>query len=173
MKASGILAMRASDETVQLIWEGLLDTDGMRRYYGYLTVRLERLGSILQIGAVGFGSGAFLTLVSHFPEWVTSAALAVSVIAGAILAFRKWPEKAVRSAQIYKELDRQMLEWERLWAGVYARDDAELKAAWHELASRQAPIVERAPHEVPLSRSLARRSQREADRFWSERHATA
>ena len=173
MKAGGSVAMKASDETAQLIWEGLLDTDGMRRYYGYLAGRLERLGDLLQIGAVGFASGAFLALLSHFPEWVPSAATAVSALAGALLAFRKYPAKAARSAEIYRELGRQMVEWERLWAGVYDRDDAELAATWHELVTRQAAIVERAPLEVPLSRSLARRSEREADRFWAERHASA
>ena len=165
--------MKASDETAQLIWEGLLDTDGMCRYYGYLAGRLERIGSLLQIGAVGFASGAFLTLLSHFPEWVPSAATAVAAIAGALVAFRRYPEKAARSAEIYRELGREMVEWERLWAGVYAREDAELLAAWEDLVKRQTAIVERAPFEIPLSRSLARRSERESDRFWAERYASA
>lgn len=173
MKASGTLAMKASDETVQLIWEGLLDTDGMRRYYGYLAGRLERLSSLLQIGAVGLASGAFLTLMSHFPPWVPAAAIALSAIAGTILAFRKYAEKAGRSAEIYRDLARQMHEWERLWADVDSRDDSDLIAAWDDLSTRQAAIVERAPFEVPLSKSLARRSYREADRFWAERYAAA
>ena len=173
MKASGILAMKASDKTVQLIWEGLLDTDGMCRYYGYLAVRLERLSSLLQICAIGFGSGAFLTLMSHFPAWVPAAAIALSTIAGIILALQKYLEKAGRCAEIYRNLARQMHEWERLWADVDSRDDADLRAAWDDLSTRQAAIVERAPFEVPLSKSLAGRSYTEADRIWAERHATS
>ena len=173
MKRGRTVAMKASDETAQLIWEGLLDTDGMCRYYGYMAGRLERLGALLQIGAVGFASGAFLTLLSHFPQWVPSAAIAFSALSGALLAFRKYPEKAARSAEIYRELSRQTIEWERLWAGVYSREDAEVVATWEELAKRQSAIVERAPLEVPLSRSLARRSERESDRFWSGRYASA
>ena len=173
MKANGSVVTKASDNTAQLIWEGLLDSDRMCRYYGYLAGRLERLADLLQIGAVGLASGAFLALLSHFPEWVPSAAAAFSAMVGALLALKKYPAKAARCAEIYRELGRQMPEWERLWAGVNDRDEAELAAACHELATRQAAIVERAPLEVPLSRSLARRSEREADRFWAERHASA
>ena len=165
--------MTTSDKTAQLIWEGLLDTDRMYRYYGYLAGRLERIGSLLQIGTVGFASGAFLSLLSHFPEWVPSAASAVAAITGALVAFRRYPEKAARSAEIYRELGRELVEWERLWAEVYVQDEADLTETWEELVKRQTSIVERAPFEVPLSRSLARRSERESNRIWAERYAVA
>ena len=36
--------MPPTDETVRLIWEGVIGADRMCRYYGYLTVRLIRRG---------------------------------------------------------------------------------------------------------------------------------
>lgn len=49
--------MKASDETVRQVWEDLVETDRMARYYGYLAQRLDRLGDLLQIGSVGAASG--------------------------------------------------------------------------------------------------------------------
>ena len=69
---------------------------------------------------------------------------------------------------MYRLLGQVQLEWERLWHDVWTKDNDELRSAWKALSERQRSIVERAPHELPFSRSLARRSQREADRYWME-----
>ena len=156
-----------------MIWEGLLDSDRMCRYYGYLAESLERTADWLQIYAIAAASGAVLAVLAHFPEWLTSVAALTSALAGALLAVKKYPTKSARSMEIYRELDRQSVEWRRLWASVEERDEAELAATWHELATRQAAIVERAPLDVPLNRRIARRSERESDRIWIEHHASS
>ena len=160
--------MKATDETVRLIWEELVEADRMCRYYGYLSQRLDRLGDLLQMGSVGAASGAFVSLMSHFPEWFSTTAAAIAVLAGTVVILRRYPQKAARSAEIYRLLGQLQLEWEHLWNGVWTKDDDELVSAWKELSERQGSIVERAPKELPLSRSLARRSQREADRYWMD-----
>lgn len=160
--------MNATDETVRLVWEELVESDRMCRYYGYLSQRLDRLGDLLQIGSVSAASGAFVSLMSHFPEWVSTTAAAVAVLAGTFVMLRRYQAKAARSAEICRLLGQIQLEWEHLWNGVWTKDDVELQLAWKSLSERQSSIVERAPQELPLSRSLARRSQREADSHWME-----
>lgn len=163
--------MQPTDDTVRLIWEEVVDSDRMCRYYGYLSQRLSRVSQLLAIGTVGAASGSVLTLLSQFPEWVPAAAAAAAALASLALVIGRYQDKAARSADIRRKLGEVGTEWKELWSDVYARDDAELRAQWRALVRRQAAIIERAPFELPLSKSLARRSEREADRFWAERHA--
>ena len=118
--------MKATDESVQLVW-----------------------GDLLQIGSVGAASGAFAALLSRFPEWVPAAAAS----AGLLVIIRRYPAKAARSDEICRRLGEVHLEWEHLWNGVWTKDDAELVSAWKALSERQAAIVERVP---PSCRSRAR-----------------
>ena len=165
--------MKATDETVQLVWDELVETDRMCRYYGYLSQRLDRLGDRLQIGSVGAATCAFVALLAQFAEWVPATAAALAALAGLLVTIRRYPAKAAHSAEICRLLGAVHLEWEHLWNGVWAKDDAQLVSAWKALSERQSAIVERAPLELPLSRSLVRRSQREADQYWTQQHAPA
>lgn len=163
--------MQPTDDTVRLIWEEVVDSDRMCRYYGCLSQRLSRVSQLLAIGTVGAASGSVPTLLSQFPEWVPAAAPAAAALASLALVIGRYQDKAARSADIRRKLGEVGTDWEELGADVYARDDAELRAQWRALVRRQAAIIERAPFELPLSKSLARRSEREADRFWAGRHA--
>lgn len=165
--------MDTTTDTVGLIWEELVETERMCRYYGYLAERLGRQGALLQIGSVGAASGAFVSLMSHFPDWAAAAASAAAAVAGAMVIVRRYPEKAARSAELFRALGREQIAWERLWGEVEEREEAELRAEWEVLSRRLAAIVERAPLELPLSRSLARRSEREGDKYWTDRYASA
>lgn len=163
--------MQPTDDTVRLIWEEVVDSDRMCRYYGYLSQRLNRVSELLAVGTVGAASGSVLTLLSRFPDWVPATAAAAAALASLVLVIGRFQDRAARSADIRRRLGEVGVDWEALWSDVYARDDAELRAQWRALVRRQAAIIERAPFELPLSKSLARRSEREADRFWTERHA--
>ncbi len=164
--------MPPTDDTVRLIWDEVVDSDRMCRYYGYLSHRLNRVSEVLAVGTAGAASGSVLTLLSRFPDWVPAAAAAAAALASLILVIGRYQDKAARCADIRRKLGEVGVDWEDLWADVYSRDDAELREQWRALVRRQTIIVERAPFELPLSKSLARRSEREADRFWTERHAS-
>ncbi len=163
--------VKATDDTVRLIWEVVVESDRTCRYYGYLAVRLNRLGNLLLFAAVAASSNAVLSLLSNCPEWLTVAAGTAAASAGVCFAIQNYPEKAARIDGIRRALSRQSLKWQHLWADVHDSDNAELKAAWRDLTRRQAAVVEHVPLELPLSQSLARLSRREADRYWTGRHA--
>ena len=165
--------VKATDETVRLVWEELVETDRMCRYYGYLAHRLNRLGELLAIGTVSFSLGAVLAVLKQLPESVSLLAIGMAAVASVVMIVGRYQKKASRSAEIFRLLGQMQLEWEHLWNGVWTKDDAELRAAWKSLSERQGSIIERAPDELPLSRSLVRRSQLEADRYWIEEHAEA
>ncbi len=165
--------MQPTDDTVRMIWEEVVDSDRMCRYYGYLAQRLSRVSQVLAIGTVGATSGTVLALLSRFPEWVPAVAAAAAAVASLTLVIGRYQDKAASSADIRRKLGEIGTDWKALWSDVYSRDDAELRAQWRSLVRRQAAIIERAPSELPLSKSLARRSQREADWYWTQRHAAS
>lgn len=165
--------MQPTDETVRLIWEGVIGADRMCRYYGYLTVRLSRLGELLAVGTVSFSLAAVLTVLNGLPEWVSLAAIAVAAITGVVMAVGRYPQKAARSGEVYRALGPLATEWEALWSTVYDRDDADLHSAWSDLSRRQRAVLERVPVELPVWNGLALRSECEADEYWTKRYASA
>ena len=168
-----MLANPATDETVRLIWEGVIGADRMCRYYGYLTNRLSRLGELLTIGTVSFSLGAVLTILNRLPEWVALVAIAVAAVAGVVMAVGRYPQKAARSGEVYRALGALATEWEELWSGVYERDNADLRTAWGRLSRQQRAVLERVPGELPVWNRLAMRCEREADEFWTRRYDSA
>ncbi len=162
-----------TDDTVRLIWEGVIGADRMCRYYGYLAARLTRLGDLVAIGTVGFSGGAVLAVRNQLPDWLSLVAFAAASVAGVALVIGRFQDKAACSVDLYRQLARLSTEWEDLWSGVYERDDAELRDAWRRLSRQQSTVLERAPAEVPLWEGLALRCQHEADEYWTQRYASA
>ncbi|MDE0166386.1 MAG: hypothetical protein OXL36_14935 [Bryobacterales bacterium] len=156
-----------TDETRRLVWDELVDSDRMCRYYGYLTHRLRNLEQLLQFVAV-FAAFAGLAGVLLQLPWITLPSLAVAASAGAISTLRNYSDKALQSNEIFRELGRLAIEWELLWNNLSAKDDDTVLASWKKLSERQFALVERVPFDLPLSPSLARKSQQEAYEYWSE-----
>ena len=156
-----------SDETRRLVWDELVDSDRMCRYYGYLTLRFRKLDQLLQFIAV-FAAFAGLSGVLLRLPWITFACLAVAASAFAISTIRNYSEKALRSNEIFRQLGPLNVEWELLWNNVSTKDDDTVLASWKKLSEQQFAVVERAPFDLPLSPSLARKSQQEAYEYWSE-----
>ena len=117
-----------SDETQRLVWDELVDSDRMCRYYGYLTLRFRKLDQLLQFIAVL----AVLSGLSGFPlrlPWITFACLAVAASAFAISTMRNYSDKALRSNEIFSQLGRLNVEWELLWSNVRTKDDDTIQAS--------------------------------------------
>ena len=156
-----------SDETRRLVWDELVDSDRMCRYYGYLTLRFRKLDQLLQFVTV-FAAFAGCAGVVLQLKWIALACLAAAASAGAISTIRNYSDKALRSSEIFRQLGRLNVEWELLWNNVSTKDDDTVLASWKKLSERQFAVVERAPFDLPLSPSLARKSQQEAYDYWSE-----
>ena len=151
-----------SDETRRLVWDELVDSDRMCRYYGYLTLRFRQLDQLLQFVAV-LAALSGLSGVLFRVQWIALPCLIVAASAFAIATIRNYSEKALRSNEISRQLGRLNVEWKLLWNNVSTKDDDTVLAAWKKLSERQY-----APFDLPLSPSLARKSQQEAYDYWSE-----
>ena len=157
-----------TSDTVRLVWEGMVETDRLFRYYGYLAQRLKRLGELLQVAAVVLGVLALSSIFYRLPGWIAFSAANFAVLAFALSTIRGYSTKANRSVEMFQQLGRLQTDWELLWNNVWSKNDFELLSAWEKLCERQGAIIERAPVELPLSTSLARKSQNEAHEYWSE-----
>lgn len=155
-----------TDETQQLVWDELVDCDRMCRYYGYLTHRLRNLEQLLQFVAVFAAFAGLAGVMLKLPSIALSCLAAASAVA--ISTIRNYSEKALRSNEIFRQLGRLNVEWELLWNNVRTNDDDTVLASWKKLSERQFALVERVPLDLPLSPSLARKSQQEAYDYWSE-----
>lgn len=158
---------KPSDETLRLVWDDLVDSDRMCRYYGYLTVRFKMLDQLLMFITV-FAAFASIVGVSLRLPSITVTGLAAAASAFAVSTIRDYSAKALRSNEIFRQLGQLNVEWELLWNNLSAKDDDTVLASWKKLSDRQFALVERAPLDLPLSHSLARKSQQEAYDYWGE-----
>ena len=156
-----------SEETRRLVWDELVDSDRMCRYYGYLTLRFRKLDQLLQFVAV-LAALSGLSGVLFRVQWIALPCLIVSASAFAIATILNYSGKALQSNEIFRQLGRLNVDWELLWNNVSTKDDDTVLASWKKLSERQFALVERAPFDLPLSPSLARKSQQEAYDYWSE-----
>ena len=60
--------MQATEDTAGLVWREMVDTDRMCRYHGYLALRPDRLGDLLQLGSVAGALAALASILSRAPR---------------------------------------------------------------------------------------------------------
>ena len=157
-----------TSDTVRLIWEGMVEANRLSRYYGYLAHRLKRLGEFLQVAAVVLGVLTLSSIFYRLPGWIAFSAANFAALAFALSMIRGYSAKAERIVEMFQQLGPLQTEWELLWNNVWSKNDFELLAAWKKLCERQGAIIDRAPVELPLSTSLARKSQNEAHEYWRD-----
>ena len=126
--------MQPTDETVRLIWEGMIDADRLSRYYGYLAHRLKRLSELLSIGIIGFSLATVFSIWSPLPEWLPLVTIGIAASASILTAVMRYQEKAAYSLDLYRQIERLSTDWLELWADVYKRKDAKLRDAWRNLS---------------------------------------
>ena len=102
---TGGVSMQPTDDAARLIWEKFTDSDGMCRYHGHLSQRLNRVSELLAAGTVGAASGLVPTLLSRLRDRVPATAAAAV---------------AARSADIRRRLGGVGVDWDALWSRMYA-----------------------------------------------------
>ena len=153
---------------MRLVWEGMVEANRLSRYYGYLAHRLKHLGELLSIIAVCSSLAALFTIVSPLPKWVPLTALGITIVASIVSAINRFEHKAACSGDLCRQIGRLSTDWHDLLTGFDGHDEAELRNSWRNLSQQQQDLVERSQIELPLSRSLSRRSQNEANEYWCE-----
>ena len=92
-----------TDDTVRLIWDELVDSDRMCRYYGYLAHRLKRLGELLQVAAVVLGVLTLSSIFYRLPGWIAFSAVNFAALSYALSTIRGYSTKSDQSTERFSE----------------------------------------------------------------------
>ena len=96
-----------TDETVRMVWEGMVEADRLSRYYGYLAHRLKRLSELLQVAAVVLGALALSSIFYRLPGWIAFSAANFAALAFALSTIRGYSAKAELKVHRLKAMDLQ------------------------------------------------------------------
>lgn len=98
-----------------LVWHGLLDSDRLRRYYGYLADKYSRQEKRLSSICFGVSSGAVVAVLSDHPVWAVALAAVVVLLNGWLIK-AKLSKRALSGAFRQQRFGESQLEWEKLWS---------------------------------------------------------
>jgi hypothetical protein len=153
-----------------MVWHGLVDSDRLHRYYGYLADKYSKQESRLSWACIFLSSGAVVSVLSNHPYWAAALAVLVALF-NAWLVIAKLSKRALSSASRQQRFGELQLEWERLWSEVSTMEDDEIRQRWKELSDRANTITEYSSVELSLDRRLRKRSEEEAYSVRSTQHS--
>lgn len=159
-----------NQESVRLVWHGLVDSDRLHRYYGYLADKYSRQETRLSWICVGLSSGAVVTVLSDHPLWAATLAALVALLNG-WLVIAKLSKRALSSASRQQRFGELQLEWEKLWSDLSAMEDDDVRRRWKDLSDRANTITEYSSVELSLDQRLRKRSEEEAYSVRSTQHS--
>ena len=159
-----------NSEGVRLVWHGLLDSDRLHRYYGYLADKYSTQETRLSWICVGLSSGAVVAVLSDHPVWAATLAAVIALLNGWLI-IAKLSKRALSSASRQQRFGELQLEWEKLWSELSAMEDDAVRQCWKELSDRANAITEYSSVELSLDQRLRRRSEEEAYSVRSTQHS--
>lgn len=159
-----------SEETLNLVSEGMAEAHRLARCYVSLARRLDRLGELSSFFPFLTSWAALFTILSPVPRWAPLTLLALTIAATLFSARLKFHHHASLSFELGRQLGRLSIDWKLLAANRHQLDDAELRSRWRQLFERQRAILDDAPLDLALSLRLMRRCRLEAEQYRSPRH---
>lgn len=146
------------DNLRSLVWEALLNSDSMCRYYGYLASRLERRERQLSVLVAVLASGTLAVLLYRLRLPFLPEILALlTTVFSVYFTVQKHSKGAMLSASIRTKLARIQTEYELLWDQFDGLEVSEISERWRHLQDREADIVEIASVEFVPDMKLAER----------------
>ena len=132
----------------QQIWDGILDSERLVRYFLRRSDRLRLTQQVLTAVLVTATSGAVVSLLGHFHTGV-SAGVMVSVAALSVwLYLADYAGKAEAARLVHLQYKDLAIEWRRLWYSADVADQSDI----HRLRSRDTAIASSC--HIPVNRRL-------------------
>ena len=99
------------------VWNGILNTDRMIRYFSALGRKNRTIHSWMVRGTVIGASGAMASLLAQFPEAVAVVVLFAVSVATIWSSLEDYSGKAAMAAAIANQYEDLAVEWQNLWYG--------------------------------------------------------
>ena len=107
------------------IWEGIVETDRLIRYFHKLSVKHRKRHQITAWGLAVFATGSAGTMIARLPEW--SSAILFLIVACVAIASLMLNDSAKSTAARMIADQFQLLgrEWRQLWYGECTQEQIE------------------------------------------------
>ena len=162
----------ASDQTRNDVWQELLDSDRLVRYYEALADHYQRkhLFTLLLLG-VGAAS-AFAAFLDLFPGVVQLVASVLIGIVAVWMFIADYAKKAAIAHDIGFQCRRLDVQWRDLWADVERIDEAEARQRLGDLSNQMNIATQRSGDAgIVDNRQLNEKSEALAFKTVQERYA--
>lgn len=162
-----------SDQTRNDIWQELLDSDRLVRYYEALANHYQRKHSLTLL-LLGMGAASsFAAILDLFPDVVQLIASALVGIVAVWMFIADYAKKAAVAHDIGFQCRRLDVGWKELWAAVERIDEAEARRRLGDL-SNQINIATRRSSDAGIvdNRRLNKKSEALAFKTVQQRYAT-
>ena len=162
-----------SDQTRNDIWQELLDSDRLVRYYEALANHYQRKHSLTLL-LLGMGAASsFAAILDLFPDIVQLIASALVGIVAVWMFIADYAKKAAVAHDIGFQCRRLDVGWKELWAAVERIDEAEARRRLGDL-SNQINIATRRSSDAGIvdNRRLNEKSEALAVKTVQQRYAT-
>lgn len=162
-----------SDQTRNDIWQELLDSDRLVRYYEALANHYQRKHSLTLL-LLGMGAASsFAAILDLFLDIVQLIASALVGIVAVWMFIADYAKKAAVAHDIGFQCRRLDVDWKELWAAVERIDEAEARRRLGDL-SNQINIATRRSSDAGIvdNRRLNKKSKALAFKTVQQRYAT-
>lgn len=131
-----------NEELRERIWDGMVDTHRLERYYGSLAGRLasqERWTAILVTTAsiVGF----FFVATDRAASEFVPVSLLVAAVASIVPLVRRVGGTITRAAYTQERLARLVVEWQALWGSHETLPSEEVLERWRFLSKKKTELT--------------------------------
>lgn len=159
-------------ETRTHVWEGMVDADRLRRYYGQLAGKLARRERRMTVATCLLALVTSGLAINSHPYTLALAIL--TAVASALPLIYRLGSQITEAAYCGKRLDDLSVDWRELWQQVDDLPRQEAIAQWRML-ERTLNEITALKDQVPEDRALSQAAQEEAYAYWkakAARHAT-
>jgi len=150
------------------VWEGMVETDRLHRYYGRLAGKLARKDRWMTVAALVL---AILTaiLANSGHGWTFIVALATAVAASLPLIYRLG-DRITEAAYCGRQLSDLSVRWRELWNHVDSLPKDVVAAQWRELAAAVNEVTA-LKERVPEDKKLLGATEEESYAYWRTKTA--
>ena len=161
-----------SDETRNDIWQELLDSDRLVRYYEAVANHYQRK-HLLTLLLLGVGAaGSFAAILDLFPDVVQLVANALVGIVAVWMFTADYAKKAAIAHDIGFQCRRLDILWKKLWADVERIDESDARQRLGDLADQMNTTTQRSGGAgIVDNRRLNEKSEALAFKTMQERYA--
>ena len=150
------------------IWNEMVDTDRLARYYGALAGKKAELERRMTILTTGLALVSLTVALLDTQAWVLLLSIALTAVASAVPLVCRLGGTVRNAAYTQKAMGDIGIEWEALWRRERELPTAAAEETWRALARRKNELT--APHASErMDERLRDTTETEAYDYWRRR----